>query len=998
MKKKNLLITLLSIVMAVSLSVPVVMAFADDAGSTTVPKTLTVEIFNGNADNVTLKSATAADDNGTTVISISNAWSGFIMLKEPVNLSAAKEKGKLYVEYKTLSGKSWGKVCAVTYASGQDEPVCLNGSGDAIGLAPDYIVKSYDFSAVTEAQMAKFKGFALGTSEPFYIKRVWVEYPNPDYGKEDKPTTEGTYNLIETAVSAAQDSTWEYIAEIPSEYEIQKGDKIAINYNIANVPEGGKAWDMWVGEDKIGFDGATKENYVYTQTGTWEYTFKEAHSGNIKFGLWSTGFSIESATLTIIKHEAEVVTGYDIFNGVTEVGEVKPNSANTAFTATYTAEVSGSAVADGSALAFGQFEDGKYYVSGTNAKTATRVTISATDVTTALLFGGTLNFKAKLDFAGENGRYASIRLYYQVSGGEAAFVSLPLTGYTAGEWKDYSIALTDFNVECNATTTWGNAAPSKWFDWTKFVGIGISMGCSDEGDNVASFGDVSIANVGNKTIEKIEVENAKTEYNAGDAFDTDGMKVYVVLNDATKVEIKNYTYSPATLPVGTKTVTVKWVYAKKTYTADIAVNVVAEYTSLRVKTNPTKTAYKAGEKFSAEGMVIVGVKPDESEVEITGYTCFEGMLWEGMTKVDVEYMGMTVAVDITVADFEYKLSLTDKTFAADGEPLYGWTARTGSIDYTSQAKYDAAAEDKKANLRVTGKDETYGHYITADFTSANYATRIFEYGVADYRFGTLYEEPDYNGMVAVTYRTSSVFDQAVNFGLANFSEWNLGFHAVDISGLVVADGEWHTLYIDIGLFKGEIDGMLWAGMSGEVDLNKVVGFAVQSAIDGTLDIAEVSVKWNGLEKAAKTVDTTGPEFEYSGEITMEATEGDLAFTFENESAYDKNDGAVELTIEWSEGSVTDGKLNAGEHTVKLYAVDAAGNKSSVYTVTVNVSAKGVTPPDSGSSVDSGSVIDSGSDSSAPAGGCKSVVIVTSVALVLLALVAVYVIIRKKKQA
>lgn len=414
--------------MAVSLSIPVVMAFADEAGSTTVPKTLTVEIFNGNADNVTLKSATAADDNGTTVISISNAWSGYIMLKEPVNLSAAKEKGKLYVEYKTLSGKSWGKVCAVTYASGQDEPVCLNGSGDAIGLAPDYIVKSYDFSAVTEAQMAKFKGFALGTGEPFYIKKVWVEYPNPDYGKGDKPTTEGTYNLIETAVSAAQDSTWEYIAEIPSEYEIQKGDKIAINYNIANVPEGGKAWDMWVGEDKIGFDGATKENYVYTQTGTWEYTFKEAHSGNIKFGLWSTGFSIESATLTIIKHEAEVVTGYDIFNGVTEVGEVKPNSANTAFTATYTAEVSGSAVTDGSALAFGQFEDGKYYVSGTNAKTATRVTISATDVTTALLFGGTLNFKAKLDFAGENGRYASIRLYYQVSGGEAAFVSLPLTG------------------------------------------------------------------------------------------------------------------------------------------------------------------------------------------------------------------------------------------------------------------------------------------------------------------------------------------------------------------------------------------------------------------------------------------------------------------------------------------------------------------------------------------------------------------------------------------
>ena len=998
MKKKNFLITLLSMIMAISLSVPAIMAFADDAGSATVPKTLAVEIFNGNADNVTLKSATAVDDNGTTVVSVSNAWSGFIMLKETIDLSAAKENGKLYFEYKTLGEKSWGKVCAVTYASACDEPVCLNGGGDSIGVSADYIVKSYDFSALTDAQMAKFKGFALGTSESFYIKRVWVEYPNPEYGKEDKPTTEGTYNLIEVAVSAAQDSTWEYIAEIPSAYEVQKGDKISINYNIANVPEGGKAWDMWVGEDKIGFDGATNENYVYTQTGTWEYTFKEAHSGNIRFGLWSTGFSIESATLTIIKHETETVTGYDIFKGVTEVGEVKPNNVNTAFTATYAAEVPGSVVTDGSALAFGQFEDGEYYVSGTNAKTATRVTISATDITSALLFGGALNFKAKLDFAGENGRYANVRLYYQVSGGEAAFVSLPLAGYTAGEWKDYSIALTDFNVECNATTTWGGAVPSKWFDWTKFVGIGIGIGCADEGDNVVSYGNVSISGIGNKTVEKIEVQNAKTEYNAGAAFDAEGMIVYAVLNDETKVEIKNYVYSPATLPVGTETVTVKWVYGKKTYTTDIAVNVTAEYTSLKVKTNPTKTEYKAGEKFSAAGMVIVGVKPDGTETEITGYTCYDGMLWEGMTEVGVEYMGMAVNVNITVADFEYKLSLTDKTFADDGEPMYGWTARTGSIDYTSQAKYDAAAEDKKANLRVTGKDETYGHYITADFTSSNYATRIFEYGVADYQFGTLYEEPDYNGMVAVTYRTSSVFGQAVNFGLANFSDWNLGFHAVDIAGLIVADGDWHILYVDIGLFKGAIDGMLWAGMSGEVDLNKVVGFAVQSAADGSLDVAEVSVKWNGSEKAAKAVDTTGPEFEYSGEITMEATEGDLAFTFENESAYDKNDGAVKLTIEWSDGAVTDGKLNAGEHTVKLYAVDAAGNKSSVYTVTVNVSAKGVTPPDSGSSADSGSSVDSGSGSSAPSGGCKSDVIVTSAAVALFALVAAYIIIRKRRKA
>lgn len=124
MKKKNLLITLLSIVMAVSLSVPVVMAFANEAGSTTVPKMLTVEIFNGNADDVQLENATVADDNGTTVIEFKgDAWATYkIALKNPVDLSG-KSDVKLFFEYRATGTTSYAEVKPLHFVSYWNEPV-----------------------------------------------------------------------------------------------------------------------------------------------------------------------------------------------------------------------------------------------------------------------------------------------------------------------------------------------------------------------------------------------------------------------------------------------------------------------------------------------------------------------------------------------------------------------------------------------------------------------------------------------------------------------------------------------------------------------------------------------------------------------------------------------------------------------------------------------------------------------------------------------------------
>jgi len=1004
MKKRSILLTILSVMMVVSLAIPAFTAFADE--TTEVPKTITVEVFNGNADNVTLKNSTATQDGEDTVISVSAAWSGYIMFNEKTDLSAAKD-GRLCFEYKgsaSADGKTWTNVQVVSYVEWWDKGYSLNNGGASMTFSDDYVTVKYPLSVAYKsdkgadleatAVLAQFKGLALGTDANFIIKRVWVEYPNPDYSEEDKPTEEGTYELITAAVASIQDtSTWEHFATIPSDYAVQKGDKIKITLNFnADVPNTGKALDMWIGNDKINFNGENKENYIYSKTAEWEYTFNGSYSGDIKFGMWGGTFSVETATLTIVKHEQEEpATGYDIFTGITEVGEPALNDGKTAWSANYKGTVNGKAMADGTALAFGTLDDGTYYISGTNAKTATRAIIAVTDITPALLGGGMLKFKAKFDFAGEEDRYVNVRLYYECGQwGESSFVETALTGYVAGEWKEYSVDLKTLNVKCAPKTTFDNQAPADWFDWTKFVGMGISMGSTGDGDNVASFADVKITDVAAKTIVGIEAEGARTEYSSGEAFETAGLTVNVILDDDSKVEVKNYTYSPETLTVGTENVVISWSYKGRTYTAEIPVTVTSEYSSLAIKTQPTKTAYKSGEKFESDGMVVVAVKAaDGAEVEIDDYEYYKGMLTPDMTSLEVSFNGMKANVIISVAQFENSLSFMNKAFAQDGEPRYGWNAQVANKALTSQAKYDAASEEDKAKLIITPNDTEKGYYISANFDSNNYATRIFEYQVADYKLGNLYLDEDYNAMVSVTYRTTSTFDKAVNFGLANFKDWNLGYHNADISSYIVSDGEWHTMYFDIALVYGEIDGMLWAGISGEIDLNKIVGFAVQSQAAGTLDIVDVSVNWNGSADAAKTVDTTAPEFKYQGEMTINAKAGDPVPTFESASAYDKNDGVVDVIVEWSDGAVTDGKLNEGTHTAKIYAKDAAGNACEAYNITVKVEKNDSVDSSSGSS-DSGSASDSSAEK-----GCASAVATLPAMLSLLGFAVVYTLGKKK---
>ena len=582
----------------------------------------------------------------------------------------------------------------------------------------------------------------------------------------------------------------------------------------------------------------------------------------------------------------------------------------------------------------------------------TRVDLpAAIDLEQAYFDGAVLKFSAKFDFASEDSRKAELRIMYSFdSGTDRNFTStdlLSLPSFKAGEWVEFSLPLTSISQQVTGHT-WGGEAEG-WFDWSNFRGVGFSIESTkaENTHNVVSFGNVRIeGEVKDREITGISVDApTKTDYFAGDSFDPAGMKVYVCFDDEAKVEIHDYTVEAPAELTQTSVVKVKW----DKYEQTVPVTVTQEFVELKIETAPTKTAYKAGEKIDLAGLVLKAVREDDTSETIAlddaNLTCsLTGvMLPEDATEIVFTYKGLQATQAITVAPYEYSLALFgEDSLDEDGDPADGWNVNSIGKSVVSQATYDAASETDQGNMSVIGSDDT-GMYLTAG--NSDWAvSRVFEVNVADYDLQELYSEPDYLATVAVTYRTSSKTG-TFTFGLANFFDWNLGYKGVDITSYVVADGEWHTMYIDIGLFYGDIDGTLWTddSITGTVDFTKIAGFALKCSKE-SMDIAAVEVKWNGSADAGKLVDTYAPTVTYNGEMNFTFEEGDAAPEF-TATAFDNNDGDVDVIVEWPQGALTDGKLNAGTYTVKLYAEDAAGNESSPYNITVTVTGEEPVTPD-----------------------------------------------------
>ncbi len=324
MKKKSILPIILSAITFVSLAVPAVATAVADTANASNERTITVDIFSGNEDGVELGVSKNKDgvDQGTisavtdgedTVISIvPTEWGSFnIAMKNPVDMN--KDGVQICFEIKATGNTTWADVRGIHFTSGWNQVVKL--TGENLNCKDDYVVKKYDLSpTMTTGQLAVFKGLSIATSSPFNVKRVWVEYPNPDYVEETP--TEGVYKLVTEPVGSVQDSTYQYAVTIPSTYTVKSGDKIKMSYTLPNIPSSGKSIDVSIG----GVAVLEKGIWTTTETGTWEYTFDKEFSGDIRFGVRSMNFTIDYLELTIYSNgtETKKIKFYDENGGVIE--------------------------------------------------------------------------------------------------------------------------------------------------------------------------------------------------------------------------------------------------------------------------------------------------------------------------------------------------------------------------------------------------------------------------------------------------------------------------------------------------------------------------------------------------------------------------------------------------------------------------------------------------------------------------------------------------------
>lgn len=141
----------------------------------------------------------------------------------------------------------------------------------------------------------------------------------------------------------------------------------------------------------------------------------------------------------------------------------------------------------------------------------------------------------------------------------------------------------------------------------------------------------------------------KTEYNAGEDFETAGMVVQATYTNGATEIITDYKVVDGTnLKNGQTTVTIS--YNGITITQEITVNTV-NIVSLEITTPPTKTEYIVGQDFETEGMVVSAIYEDGRETEITDYTIENGTnLALGQTSVRITFENLSVEQPITVVE------------------------------------------------------------------------------------------------------------------------------------------------------------------------------------------------------------------------------------------------------------------------------------------------------------------------------------------------------------
>ena len=155
---------------------------------------------------------------------------------------------------------------------------------------------------------------------------------------------------------------------------------------------------------------------------------------------------------------------------------------------------------------------------------------------------------------------------------------------------------------------------------------------------------------------EIKTPPTKQEYLVGDALDSTGLTVLVKYTDGTSETITSgFTISELdSSSIGEKEITVSY----KNHTATFKV-LVYELQGIRITHYPEKTYYRVGETFDSTGLVVVAMRTDNTEKEITDYTVsgFDSSKTGGKT-ITVSYQTEIDGVETFVGYDEFEIKVT----------------------------------------------------------------------------------------------------------------------------------------------------------------------------------------------------------------------------------------------------------------------------------------------------------------------------------------------------
>ena len=158
------------------------------------------------------------------------------------------------------------------------------------------------------------------------------------------------------------------------------------------------------------------------------------------------------------------------------------------------------------------------------------------------------------------------------------------------------------------------------------------------------------------TVIEIKTPPIKQEYLVGDALDSTGLTVLVKYTDGTSETIASgFTVSDLdSSSIGEKEITVTY----KNHTATFKV-LVYELQGIRITHYPEKTYYRIGETFDPTGLVVVTMRTDNTEKEITDYTVsgFDSSK-TGVKTITVSYQTEIGGIETFVGYDEFEIKVT----------------------------------------------------------------------------------------------------------------------------------------------------------------------------------------------------------------------------------------------------------------------------------------------------------------------------------------------------